>query len=131
EVRLDGRGRTVGIQLVSAAAGDAKGWERVAKSAALRLEGRSFVLSAAFSKGAKVSVDVIAEKTLPSGEVPLFNLKRKPLPKTSLPDDVSRAGDKLAVNERIFQVGIPFDSANIGARRRRHVRTSLTVSPMY
>ncbi len=85
-MRVDKHGHASGLSLQSAASGDAKAWEAVAKKAAANIQGRSFPLGPSFARGARVSVDVIAAMELPSGATRwntpkrLLNGEMNPLP---------------------------------------------------
>lgn len=138
-VRVDQRGRAVGVSLVNAAAGDAKAWALVANNAAASIKGRSFALGTSFARGARVNVDVVAAMVLPSGPTRWFNPKRmldddmKPLPKPRSPDDVNgSAGNVREVPEKIAQLRIVnFDVTNFGAKERHNVKVSFRVDPVY
>jgi hypothetical protein len=138
DVRVDKNGHAAGLSLQSAAAGDARAWEAVAKKAAASLRGRTFPLGPSFARGARVSVDVIAAMELPSGSTRWITPKRlldreqQPLPKPRSPDDVSKAGDLSQVPEKQAQLRIvDFDVTNFGARERHTVRSSFRVVPVY
>jgi hypothetical protein len=138
DVRVDKNGHAAGLSLQSAASGDARAWEVVAKKAAASLRGRTFPLGPSFARGARVSVDVIAAMELPSGPTRwitprrLLDEEQKPLPKPRSPDDVSSAGDLVQRPEKIFQLRIvDFDVTNFGAGERHTVRSSFRVTPVY
>lgn len=139
DVHVDKNGHASGLSLQSAASGDARAWEAVAKKAAASLRGRTFLLGPSFARGARVSVDVIAALELPSGSTRWITPKRlldkeqQPLPsKPRSPDDVSKAGDRSEIPEKGGRLRIvDFDVTNFGARERHIVRTSFRVTPVY
>lgn len=101
EVRLSGSGQVLGARMVSATAGGAELWARVASAAMARLSGKALAMTAAFSKGARVYVSVVSSVRLPSG--------------------ASSSGPKLQ------GAGFGFDVSDIGAHATRVVSSSFKV----
>lgn len=101
EVRLSGSGQVLGARMVSATAGGAELWARVASAAMARLSGKALTMTSAFAKGARVYVSVVSSVRLPSG--------------------ASSSGPKLQ------GAGFGFDVSDIGAHATRVVSSSFKV----
>lgn len=100
EVKLSPTGQVLSVRMTSSSGGSPESWAAAAKIAQASLMGRTLAMTAAYSKGAVVYVNVQSLLTLPDGS-------------------------KSAIERK--GVGASFDVANIGAHMQRVVRSSFSV----
>lgn len=141
ELVIDAKGQLISVQVMAADPAYRKEWDRVAQSIAARFTGQTFPLPDAYAGGSRIRVAVTSQLTMPDGTphgIPM------PLPKIpGLPnerdiriesiDDRHREGNgKSGVPPTQLAAGLSFDVdlANIGAKRRRVVRTRMSAAPL-
>jgi hypothetical protein len=100
EVRLSPTGQVLGVRVASSSGGSSEAWARAAKIAQASLAGRALTMTAAYSKGAVIYVNVQSLLTLPDGS-------------------------KSAIERK--GAGASFDVTSINARPKRVVRSSFSV----
>ncbi|HTJ84774.1 MAG TPA: hypothetical protein VL400_23810 [Polyangiaceae bacterium] len=103
-VSLSPDGKVTGVKFVSASAGSADTWTRVAAAAKSALAAQKFALNERFSKGATISVNVLSKMQMPSGAK-------------------VGSGIELSLTQH-------FDVADIGAKPVRAVSGSATATPI-
>jgi len=103
-VALGPDGKVRGVTFVSASAGSADTWARVAAAAKSALAAQKFALNERFSKGATISVNVLSKMQMPSG---------------------AKVGSGLELS-----LTQHFDVADIGARPVRAVSGSASSTPV-
>ncbi len=110
EVRIAPGGRVSKVRVLRSSAGNAGDWNAVASDVTGRLSGRSFPLPEAYAAGAIVTVEVMSQLQMPDGTV---------------------AGKPSIAGGGANNVGgsMTFDTANIGARPKRHVGGSVSARP--
>jgi hypothetical protein len=101
EFRLSATGQVLGYRVVGSTGGSSETWNRVARDAAARLAARGLSMTAAYSRGATITVNVVSNVQLPAG---------------------SSGG--LSVPKLSYD----FDLSNVGAHATRVVRTSFRVA---
>ena len=99
EFRIGPGGQVLGVRVVGYSGGSADSWARVASAAAAAMAGRMINMTAAYAKGAIVTIDVSSTLAPPSGK-----------------------GSGLS------GTGLKFDMSNLGAHATRVVRASPRVA---
>lgn len=140
EIVVDAQGALVSVTVVAASAEHRKEWERVAGTVAARFTGQTFTLPDAFAGGSRIRVTVKSHLTMPDGTKHGISM---PLPKfAGLPsekdikedsiDDRFRGTIKGSLPPVKLSIGlsIDFDLANIGAKRKRVIRTRFHATPL-
>lgn len=103
EVLLSGSGEVLSARMVSTTQGAADLWARVARAALARLAGKRLAMTAAFAKGARITVSVISSVRMPSG---------------------ATAGVQVQGS------GLGFDLSDIGANPTRVISSTFKVVPV-
>jgi hypothetical protein len=138
---LDGQGRLISTEFLSANEGDRAAWERVARAVSKRFAGKTMPMPSAYAGGGKVYVTIRSQVVMPDGTshgtpTPRSIQEKAPDNEYSRIDsplnDRFRSPDKsTSPAPNTITVGIPFvfDVANIGATRRRVVRAQVRAVP--
>jgi hypothetical protein len=111
EVRISPAGTVASVRVVSSNGGSAGDWAAVAAAAKSRLASEVFTLPSAYAAGAIVAVEVVSKVQYPDGSPAGGGFQRGGPPPGS------------------FGGGVSFDTANIGARPKRHVRAVASARP--
>jgi hypothetical protein len=110
EVRIAPGGRVKSVKVLSSSAGVLGDWNAVASTVSGRLASNNFPLPESFAAGAIVTVNVISQLQMPDGSV------------SGRPSVGGGAGNSIGGS-------MTFDTANIGARPKRHVGGSVSARP--
>lgn len=141
ELVIDAKGQLLSVQVVAADPKYRKEWDRVAQVVARRFSGQTFPLPDAYVVGSRIRVAITSQLTMPDGTshgIPTPSPTIPGLPgehdiKNDVLDDPHRGGGgKAGLPPIQLAGGIKFDIdlANIGAKRRRVVRTRISAAPL-
>lgn len=141
ELVIDAKGHLLSVQVVAADPKYRKEWDRVAQVVAQRFTGQTFPLPDAYVVGSRIRVAITSQLTMPDGTshgIPMPSATIPGLPgehdiKNDVLDDPHRGGGgKAGLPPVQLAAGIKFDFdlANIGAKRRRIVRTRISAAPL-
>jgi hypothetical protein len=141
ELVIDAQGRLLSVLVVAADPKYRKEWDRVAQVVGQRFSGQTFPLPDAYVVGSRIRVAITSHVTMPDGTphgVPMPAPTIPGLPgehdiKNEVLDDPHRGGGgKAGLPPTQLSVGLKFnfDLANIGAKRRRVVRTRISAAPL-
>ena len=141
ELVVNAKGQLISVQVMAADPVYRKEWDRIAQSIAQRFSGQTFPLPDVYSQGSRIRVAVQSQLTMPDGTahglpVPMPKIPGLPSERdirVETLDDKHRAGGPAAgLPPTQLAAGISFDMdlANIGAKRRRVVRTRISAAPL-
>jgi hypothetical protein len=111
EVRLGPGGRVASVRIVRSSAGNMGDWAAVASAVNGRLSAKEFMMPSAFAAGAIVMVEVVSQLQMPDGTT------------AGRPNIQGGGSDSIGGS-------VNFDTANIGARPKRHVKAFASARPV-
>ncbi|WP_437968093.1 hypothetical protein WMF04_01805 [Sorangium sp. So ce260] len=137
ELTLNAKGQLVSVRFLEASAGNGEDWRRIAAAVLKRFSGRALSMNGDFAAGSRVTVHVSSRVVMPDGTghgIPTPTWKHDggaPLIREDSLDDRFRSPHLAPPpDQKKLSLMFRLDPANIGAQRRRVVKTRTEAVPV-
>ncbi|XXX74011.1 hypothetical protein WMF30_40830 [Sorangium sp. So ce134] len=137
ELTVNAKGQLVSVRFLEASTGNGDDWRRIAQAVLKRFSGTALRMNGDFVAGSRITVHVSSRVVMPDGTehaIPMPAMKHdagKPIIREDSLDDRFRSPHLApAPGEKKPSLAFRIDLANIGAQRRRLVRTRVDAVPV-